>query len=206
MIGVDPLRYTRVEPVIEKFRSIGMKIRVETGNSYFENGLWDYLKLENFDPKNHTRMERIKHFIHRQNKFYSHCLRTFKIQGFNHTMLIDTDEYFAFNKKGTKTESKANDTITSDVVPLIPQHVGTQNETMAHWIQSRADPIISKLLFDNPKDYCVVIPRLQFPSAETFIPLYERSPSIFRMASMKHTSIHSVFKPVQRLMSCLGNR
>jgi hypothetical protein len=71
----------------------------------------------------------------------------------------------------------ADDDMDIDDIPDIPKHVGKQNETMAHWIQSRADPILSKLHLSEKDDtFCIVLPRILFQSIETRFSANEEKP------------------------------
>lgn len=164
IIAVDPLSYTRVEGVVDKFRSIGMKIMLITGNKYFADGGWSGSKFEYFDPKIHTREHQYDFLMQRQASFYNYCFRTFHKQGFNHTMILDSDEFFTFNQEWNKTYSYNESSPVG--IPDVPTHVGKQNETLAHWIDSGADPIFSHF---NSKEHegCMVIPRVLVSSNES---------------------------------------
>ena len=161
VIGVDPLSYTRVEPIVEKFRSIGMKIMVLTGNHYWMST--HRMKFHDFDPKNHTEGEKHKHYVHKQSGFYTKCIRILHRQGFQHTMFIDTDEFYSFNQEWDKSFGR-NDSSSVENVPDVPKYVGRQNETIAHWVASGADPILSKLEDDDDPAMCVTLPRVLFSS------------------------------------------
>ena len=164
IIAVDPMSYTRVEGLVEKFRSIGMKIMLMTGNEYFVDGNWYNNQLKNFDPRNHTKEHRYQFLMHRQSSFYSRCFRILHKNGFNHTMILDSDEFFTFNQEWDKTYSYNES--SSSGIPDIPSHVGKQNETLAHWIDSGADPILSKLSSEEHRG-CIVIPRVLVSSIES---------------------------------------
>lgn len=156
IIAADPLSYTRVERVVENFRSIGMKIKLVTGNEYWYDGVWSGNKLENFDPKNHTTESRFKIYVHRQSSFYTRCLRTLHRQDFKHVMTLDTDEFFTYNQEW-KIEPDGN--TSPELNSKVPKHVGKQNETLAHWIDSGIDPIFSNLYTDKHHG-CIVMPRV----------------------------------------------
>ena len=156
IIAADPLSYTRVERVIEKFRSIGMKIMLFTGNEYWVDGTWSGNKLENFDPKNHTTENRHKIYVHRQSTFYTRCFKTPHRQGFKHVMTLDTDEFFTYNQE-LKIELDGN--TSPELNSKVPKQVGKQNETLAHWINSGIDPIFSNLYTDKHQG-CIVMPRV----------------------------------------------
>ena len=156
IIGVDPMSYTQVERVVEKFQSIGMKIMLLTGNEYWQDGRWFSIKLKNFDPKNHTTAHAHNIATHRQGKFFDRCFRILGRQGFSHTMILDTDEFFTYNQEWKiEPEGTGNPELTSKV----PKHVGRQNETLAHWIDSGIDPLFSKIHTDEHEG-CMVIPRV----------------------------------------------
>ena len=157
IIAADPLSLTRVEGVVEKFRSIGMKIKVYTGNEYFRNGKWTKQKLELFDRFNHTREHSMTIWMRRQDSFYTRCLRALNKQNLSHTFIMDSDEFLTFNQDWNKT-SNYNESTSASSIPDVPSHVGRQNETLAHWIESGADPILSHMQSYNYEG-CLVLPR-----------------------------------------------
>ena len=164
IIAVDPMSYTRIEGVVEKFRSIGMKIMLFTGNEYFVDGRWFETQLKNFDPKNHTIDHRYKFLMQRQNNFYSRCFRILHKKGFRHTMILDSDEFLTFNQEWSKTYSYNES--SPEGVPDVPSHVGRQNETLAHWIESGADPILTN--FESEEyEGCIILPRYLISSRES---------------------------------------
>ena len=70
-------------------------------------------------------------------------------------MVVDTDEFYTFNQEWDKSFGR-NDSSSIENVPDVPKYVGRQNETIAHWIASGADPIMSKLEDqDDPKSQCI---------------------------------------------------
>ena len=79
-------------------------------------------------------------------------------------MVVDTDEFYTFNQEWDKSFGR-NDSSSIENVPDVPKYVGRQNETIAHWIASGADPIMSKLEDqDDPKSQCIALPRFLFSS------------------------------------------
>ena len=83
IVAVDPHSVTSPEPILDKYRELGMDITVWGDNDYFCNCTSD---------------ETYRNYLRRQRLFYKHCLMEFKNRG-NHTwtMMVDTDEYIVFN-------------------------------------------------------------------------------------------------------------
>jgi len=83
IVAVDPHSVTSPEPILDKFRELGMDITVWGDSDFFSNC---------------TSKEKKGNYLRRQLLFYSHCLMEFKNRG-NHTwtMVVDTDEYILFN-------------------------------------------------------------------------------------------------------------
>ena len=166
IIAADPLSLTRVETVVEPFRSIGMKIKVYNGNEYYVDGRWWKEKFENFDRFNHSERHGYDFLMYRQNSFYARCSRILNKQGYKHTIVLDSDEFLTFNDEWNKTLyyewalRNTNESIPSvDMVPDVPSYVGRQNETLAHWIERGADPLLSYLQSEEHEG-CVILPRL----------------------------------------------
>ena len=166
IIAVDPMSYTRVEGLVDKFRSIGMKIMLMTGNEYFVDGPWHKNTFRYFDPKNHTKEHHFAFLMQRQNTFYERCFQILQKKGFNYTITLDSDEFFTYNQEWDKTYSYNES--SSEGIPDVPSLVGKQNETLAHWIDSGADPI-----FDNLQNIeyegCIVLPRVLVSSIESTV-------------------------------------
>jgi hypothetical protein len=96
IVAVDPFSVTSPEPILEKFREIGMNITIWTDKDYF--------------PKNVTYWEaptgpngKFDSHIRRQKTFYSQCLEKFRADNKsgtgNHSWaaIVDTDEFIIVN-------------------------------------------------------------------------------------------------------------
>ena len=98
IVGVDLMSYTDPTPILHAFQdNIGMDISIWRNDSWWKDGNMYYQKKEFTLNENTTYDELRRRKQHRQNKFYEACLSQLKAENHTWTMLIDVDEYLAFN-------------------------------------------------------------------------------------------------------------
>ena len=97
IVGVDPLSHTDPKPIFDAYGSIGMKITIWTNDTFWVDGDRPYEKKD-FPITNETDNEVMKlRFVYRQELFYKSCMQQLHDENQTWTVLIDTDEYLAFN-------------------------------------------------------------------------------------------------------------
>ena len=107
IVGVDPGSHTDPKPILKLYESIGMNITVWENDSFWTDGRHQYEKIDfQLTRENEEKYGYIRH-LYRQNIFYEQCLQQLHDEKRTWTLLIDTDEYFAFNhydeKEGAPT-------------------------------------------------------------------------------------------------------
>jgi hypothetical protein len=92
IVGVDVLSYTDPTPILHAFQdSTGMNITIWKNDSFWKD------KKEFRITENTTYDDLRIRKRNRQNKFYEACLSQLRAEGQTWTMMIDVDEYLAFN-------------------------------------------------------------------------------------------------------------
>lgn len=92
IVGVDPLSYTDPTSILHAFQdSTGMNITIWKNDSFWKD------KKEFRITENTTYDELRIRKRNRQNKFYEACLSQLRAEKQTWTMMIDVDEYLAFN-------------------------------------------------------------------------------------------------------------
>jgi hypothetical protein len=170
IVGVDPMSHTDPSHILDKYSTIGMNITIWTNDSYWEDGLMPHEK-KSFPITNETDHESMHNrYVHRQKTFLKACLTQLHNELRSWTMLIDTDEYFAFNyydeKEGPPTWCKKNETCASEYKRAISgeSHVRTKLDrspaaTVAQYIAKHVD-----LQFDTVDKPCIIFGRYLFVS------------------------------------------
>lgn len=171
IVAVDPFSLTSPEPVLEKFRDIGMNITLWTDKDYFPKDI-KYWQVPPGPERN------LHALIQREQTFYGQCLKKFRDENnsskANHTWvgLISSDEFIIFNYftadegEPHRCESR-NETSTHECYNTFLRHLeegivprarlpSLGKETVAHFISKEVgkDP-----LWRFP---CVVLPRVNF--------------------------------------------
>jgi len=97
IVGVDPLSHTDPKPIFDSYGSIGMNITTWTNDSFWVDGYQAHEK-KNFPITNQRDNEVMKErFVYRQEQFYKSCMQQLHDENQTWTVLVDTDEYLAFN-------------------------------------------------------------------------------------------------------------
>ena len=172
IVGVDPMSHTDPTPILDKYKSIGMNITTWTDDSYWVDGAYSFQK-KNYVITNTTNHDQlIGRYVHRQKTFLKSCLSQLKEEMRTWTMLIDTDEYFAFNyydeKEGAPTYCRKNVTCAQEYEKKIRDgsHVRAKldrspSATVAEHIYNRVDGMFDVL--DKP---CIIFGRYLFVSSK----------------------------------------
>lgn len=149
IVAVDPKSKTSPTAIFQKWRTHGMVIEQWSDQDYFYPITQHNLTRKKFPKLSYaTNLHRL-----RQVTFYEQCMKRLKEQGQTWTILIDTDEYLAFN---THTEKHLNTTVQTPgaFLTFIQQELTKQeNET--------------KLRTRFQKPPCIMIPRLRYGSKES---------------------------------------
>mmetsp|Transcript_44856 Transcript_44856/g.94105 ORF Transcript_44856/g.94105 Transcript_44856/m.94105 type:complete len:408 (+) Transcript_44856:54-1277(+) len=190
IVAVDPLSVTDPEPILNRYRSLGMDItiwRTDTQNylRYSKTGKYaeDPQKKPNFNF-NLGPDETYSFHLLRQRAFYGACLRTLKEEGRTWTAVVDTDEFINFNyydkKEGTPSVCHGNSSCIETYQQSIQDgtHFRTKlnvSRTAAEHIEEGLDP-----LFHTPEKSCIVMPRYVFGSATSGDDI--RIPPIFNVS------------------------
>eukprot|EP00957_Ditylum_brightwellii_P003141 238969-Ditylum_brightwellii.AAC.2 len=97
IVGVDLLSHTDPKPILDAYGSIGMNISVWTNDSFWVDGREAHEKKD-FQITNETDHEALRYRKkYRQKVFYKSCLQHLHDEMQTWTLLVDTDEYLAFN-------------------------------------------------------------------------------------------------------------
>ena len=188
IVAVDPLSFTDPKQILSQFETIGMKITTwynDTEYTGLDDGKFKWYwerhvnkKFRYGNPPRGCTMPYgldipLLHYKHknRQCAFYSSCLRTLKEEGTRSwTILIDTDEYLAFNHYDDKEDEpghcRGNTTCIQDFDQSIKRGTNIrtklgQFKTVAEYIRRQND-----YMFMEAEKPCVVLPRFLYPSLE----------------------------------------
>ncbi len=97
IVGVDPMSHTDPQPIFDLYASIGMNITTWRNDSFWVDGYAAHEKKD-FPITDETDQKTIRErFVYRQKVFYKSCLQQLQDENQTWTVLIDTDEYLAFN-------------------------------------------------------------------------------------------------------------
>ena len=144
IVGIDPLSITDPRPILDRFSKELPDLHIEswTGNWYWLDGKWSREKYGTFDPYNHTGDVSFAMHNIRQARFYASCLRSLQSRDdVRWAFVVDSDEYFTYNTildcEKEKVRGANEHQILQSKFPQriqLPQQIGKQNETIAHWI------------------------------------------------------------------------
>lgn len=96
IVGVDPLSLTDPKPILDLYESI-VNVTTWVDDSFWVDGRAPHEK-KGFRITNETGHEPVRwRYKYRQNLFYKACLLHLHDEMRTWTLLIDTDEYLAFN-------------------------------------------------------------------------------------------------------------
>lgn len=97
IVAVDPSSKTDPKYIFDQYKSIGMNITVWTEDDYWVDGAREH-EQRNYRVTNETlpayKQDRL---VYRQKTFYHGCLEQLKREKQTWTVVIDADEYIAFN-------------------------------------------------------------------------------------------------------------
>ena len=174
IVGVDPLSHTNPKLIFDSYGSIGMNISMWTNDSFWVDG-YEAHEKKHFPITNETNHEglRLRH-KYRQKVFYKSCMQQLHDENRSWTILIDTDEYLAFNyydeQEGPPTWCKQNDTCAKEYAKSIKDgtHPRTQLDrsptaTVAEHIGKHG---VDKH-YDGVEKPCVIFGRYLFVSKES---------------------------------------
>jgi len=173
IVGVDPLSHTDPKPILNAYGLIGMNISVWTNDSYWVDGREAHEKKD-FQITNETDHEALRYrYKYRQKVFYKSCLQHLHDEMRTWTLLVDTDEYLAFNyydeQEGPPTWCKKNVTCAKDYLKSIEDgtHLRTKLDrspaaTVAEHIDKHVDEQFDKV--DKP---CIIFGRYLFVSKDS---------------------------------------
>jgi len=174
IVAVDPLSYTDPKPIFDLYQSIGMNITVWTNDTFWIDGFEAHEK-KIFQVTNETDHETLRfRSRYRQKVFYKSCLQQLHDEMRTWTLLVDTDEYLAFNyydeQEGAPTFCEKNATCAGEYAKSIEDgtHLRTKLDrsttaTVAEHISKRID----SLFFDTPEKPCIIFARYLFVSKES---------------------------------------
>lgn len=172
IVGVDALSYTDPTPILNAFQdSTGMNITIWKNDSFWKD------KGEFRITENTTYDELRIRKRNRQNKFYEACLSQLRAEGQRWTMMIDVDEYLAFNylDEAEKEAVKKQELNVSDT------RIQLDNQSSSTTI---AD-VVSR--WDIDQDLaCVTFARYLVPSKE------DGTSSIFHHSDFNATLFHTL--------------
>ena len=95
ILALDPFRKLGPDFIVDAYKKIGLDITVWTVDDYFVPGKkWTQQKEV---PSNISGFHQYQFHLWRQNSFLTSCLRVMKREQRSWVMIIDTDEYIAFN-------------------------------------------------------------------------------------------------------------
>ncbi len=157
IVGVDTLSHTDPTPILDAYQqSVGMKITTWKNDSFWIDGVESWAKKEYVITNSTSYDDLRKRKRYRQNIFYEACFRKLQKEKRTWTMMIDVDEYLAFNfyeESEKKSSSDYNVTNTRSEINESPPE--TMAEVVKHWDI-------------DPKLPCVTFARYLFTSTETF--------------------------------------
>ena len=173
IVGVDPLSLTDPKPILDLYESIGMNITTWFDDSFWVDGQEPHEKKV-FRITNETGHEpvRLRH-RYRQNVFYKACLQQLHDEMQTWTLLIDTDEYLAFNHydehEGEPSWCKKNVSCAKDYKKSIKDGVHLRTKLDRAPGATAAEHIYRQIdeQFNNPDKPCVMFSRYLFVSKES---------------------------------------
>ena len=130
IVAVDPNSITSPSKLFDRWRNHGMTIEEWSDEDFME-------KAKNRTTQVHRRRQRL---------FYQQCMRKLKQQKRKWVLLIDVDEYLAFNTHTEQLDATVEN--SGAVASFLQQELGT-NDTMLQ------------------KEGCIIILRLQYGSKES---------------------------------------
>lgn len=174
ILGLDPYILTSPEPILQKFRDLGMSIEVWKADDFLEN--------RQYIPEPDAPDElKFKGHYQRQEVFMGKCLKRQRELNRSWTLLVDSDEYVTFhNYEGATSEG-----MHRDCRPLEPdprrQCVAAVNEAIQNGTHPRGHlPAIGEATFadyihseSNNQDSmlnnfsCIVLPRIWMSANES---------------------------------------
>ena len=190
IVAVDPSSDTDPQSIFDMYGNIGMNITVWRNHSYWIDGGQSHEKKDWHPSKEEKQQEYFYRYghdrlVYHQKIFYTQCLRTLKSENRTWTMIIDTDEYLAFNyydpKEGPTTWCENNSTCNEEYLATIRSGAHfraklNQSATAAEFIAknvhqkvpSGVNPRLASVddKFDNPDEPCIVLSRFLIGSKD----------------------------------------
>ena len=180
IVAVDPKSTTSPSTIFQKWRSHGMIIEEWSDQDYFHPLTEQNLTRKKFPKLSMaTNLHRL-----RQVTFYEHCMKRLKEQRQTWTILIDTDEFLAFN---THT-----------------YHLNTTVQTPASFLtfiqqEMKKPENATKLRTRFQKPPCIMIPRLRYGSKESSakqishnVPHHFNASAFLTLRWRKHASLNNI--------------
>jgi len=182
IVAVDPFSLTSPEPILDKFRELGMDIELWRDEDYLYRDRIFWRRIKALAQISNANEKKVKVHRIRQSCFYERCLKQFKRQNHSWAILIDTDEYLTYNnydenegqprwydKQASLSESeryalteKFNHLIENNDHPRLQlPHIG--QTTISQYIETQV-----KANSSHWKELpCILLPRVQFVAMET---------------------------------------
>jgi hypothetical protein len=179
IVAVDSKSKTSPSRIFDRWRTHGMIIDEWSDRDFFNKTEKDITSKKFPKFSKATNLHRL-----RQTTFYEECIKSLKKKGRSWTMLIDTDEYLAYN---THTDHHLNVTVETPATFLsfLQNELDKKNETKF------------RTRFQQPP--CIMIPRLRYGSRESSPSLVSRDvPPNFNASAFstlrwrKHAPLNSV--------------
>jgi len=184
IVAVDPFSLTSPEPILDKFRELGMDIELWRDEDFLELGKRYWQR-----PARHNASAYRKIQTHRwrQAVFYRECLNRFQSYNYTWTMLIDSDEYLTFNNfdenegKPIFWSESLNATARQELIRKFQKQI----QTHAHhrlYLPKVGEMTISEYISQTAKGTsttntngnshwnhhpCILVPRVQFGATES---------------------------------------
>ena len=174
IVGVDPLSHTDPTPIFDSYGSIGMNISIWTNDSFWVDG-YEAHEKKDFSITNETDHEGLRiRYKYRQKVFYKSCMQQLHDENRSWTILIDTDEYLAFNyydeQEGPPTWCTKNDTCAKEYAKSIKDgtHPRTQlDRSPTATVAEHIDKHGVDRHYDGVEKPCVIFGRYLFVSKES---------------------------------------
>ncbi len=155
IVGVDTMSHTDPSPILEAYQAMGINITTWKNDSFWKDGTHSWTKKE-FAIANNTSYDILLwRYLHRQNVFYEACLQQLHNENRTWTVMIDADEYLAFNYYDDSEKISSSDYNVSNTRSRLNQ---SPPDTMAD--------VVSNWDID-PNLPCVTFARYLFVSTET---------------------------------------
>ena len=205
IVGVDPLSLTDPKPILDLYESIGMNVTTWVDDSFWVDGRAPHEKKV-FRITNETGHEPVRwRHNYRQNLFYKACFQQLHDEMRTWTLLIDTDEYLAFNHyeehEGEPSWCKKNISCAEEYTKSIKDgtHLRTKldrapSATAAEHIDRQIDE-----QFDNPDKPCVIFSRYLFVSKESNMEEIQREVGRDFNATFFHTMRYRYRTPLSKM-------